>query len=178
MQTQPGTSRFAHYVLHQGRIEGVLLNDIAKHSSIRVERSTQPIALSVTSDSAALANPSAHPFTVSLRKLSDAESTIKQDGAIPNGLHRSNAYAVDEAVPEADDHVETIRARYLLGADGARSWVRQQLGYRLEGDSAVRPSLPRLALIASNVYWGVIDAVPLSNFPDIRPFRLSVLPLT
>jgi phenol 2-monooxygenase (NADPH) len=50
---------------------------------------------------------------------------------------------------------ETVRARYVVGCDGARSAVRQSLGYALEGDSA-------------NQAWGVMDVLAVTTFPDIR----------
>ncbi len=51
--------------------------------------------------------------------------------------------------------VETIRARYVVGCDGARSGVRQAIGLALKGDSA-------------NHAWGVMDVLVVSDFPDIR----------
>jgi phenol 2-monooxygenase len=51
--------------------------------------------------------------------------------------------------------IETVKARYLVGADGARSRVREELGYSLRGDSA-------------NQAWGVMDVLCVTNFPDIR----------
>jgi 2-polyprenyl-6-methoxyphenol hydroxylase-like FAD-dependent oxidoreductase len=51
--------------------------------------------------------------------------------------------------------VETIRARYVVGCDGARSKVRQSMGRRLQGDSA-------------NHAWGVMDVLVVTDFPDIR----------
>jgi phenol 2-monooxygenase (NADPH) len=51
--------------------------------------------------------------------------------------------------------VETIRARYVVGCDGARSGVRQSIGLALKGDSA-------------NHAWGVMDVLVVTNFPDIR----------
>ncbi len=54
-----------------------------------------------------------------------------------------------------DGKVETVRARYVVGADGARSSVREALGFRLVGDTA-------------NQAWGVMDALAVTNFPDIR----------
>ena len=50
---------------------------------------------------------------------------------------------------------ETIRARYIVGCDGARSMVRQKLGFALEGDSA-------------NQAWGVMDVLAVTDFPDVR----------
>ncbi|MDR6867601.1 phenol 2-monooxygenase [Microbacterium resistens] len=54
----------------------------------------------------------------------------------------------------ADDLV-TVRARYLIGCDGARSAVRKAIGGVLSGD-------------ATNHAWGVLDALAVTDFPDIR----------
>ena len=51
--------------------------------------------------------------------------------------------------------IETIRARYVVGCDGARSAVRQSIGLALKGDSA-------------NHAWGVMDVLVVTDFPDIR----------
>lgn len=49
----------------------------------------------------------------------------------------------------------TVRAKYVVGADGARSRVRDSIGCTLAGDSA-------------NHAWGVMDTVAVTDFPDIR----------
>lgn len=54
-----------------------------------------------------------------------------------------------------EGEVETIRARYVVGCDGARSAVRNALGVALKGDSA-------------NQAWGVMDVLAVSDFPDLR----------
>ncbi|APW41809.1 FAD-binding monooxygenase [Rhodoferax saidenbachensis] len=51
--------------------------------------------------------------------------------------------------------VETVRARYVVGCDGARSAVRKSIGLQLVGDSA-------------NQAWGVMDVLAVTDFPDIR----------
>ena len=51
--------------------------------------------------------------------------------------------------------VETLRARYVVGCDGARSMVRKSIGLQLVGDSA-------------NQAWGVMDLLAVTDFPDIR----------
>ncbi len=50
---------------------------------------------------------------------------------------------------------ETIKARYVVGCDGARSTVRKSLELRLEGDSARQ-------------LWGVMDVLAVTDFPDVR----------
>ena len=57
--------------------------------------------------------------------------------------------------PAHEGQVETVRARYVVGCDGARSAVRQSLGRALHGDSA-------------NQAWGVMDVLAISDFPDMR----------
>jgi 2-polyprenyl-6-methoxyphenol hydroxylase-like FAD-dependent oxidoreductase len=51
--------------------------------------------------------------------------------------------------------VETVSARYVVGCDGARSAVRKSMRRELVGDAA-------------NKAWGVMDILPLTDFPDIR----------
>lgn len=50
---------------------------------------------------------------------------------------------------------ETIRARYVVGCDGARSTVRKSMGYALKGEAARQ-------------LWGVMDVLAVTDFPDIR----------
>lgn len=50
---------------------------------------------------------------------------------------------------------ETVRARYVVGCDGARSAVRGAIGRALRGDRA-------------NQAWGVMDVLAVTDFPDYR----------
>ncbi|GAA6177092.1 FAD-dependent monooxygenase [Sulfitobacter pacificus] len=56
---------------------------------------------------------------------------------------------------DQSDSSETIRARYVVGCDGARSRVRRALGYSLKGEAARQ-------------LWGVMDVLAITDFPDIR----------
>jgi phenol 2-monooxygenase len=49
----------------------------------------------------------------------------------------------------------TIRAKYVVGCDGARSGVRAAIGRELVGDPM-------------NQAWGVMDILAVTDFPDIR----------
>ena len=55
----------------------------------------------------------------------------------------------------SDGAIETVRARYVVGCDGARSVVRRSIGQELRGDSA-------------NQAWGVMDVLAVTDFPDVR----------
>ncbi|SKB96442.1 phenol 2-monooxygenase [Arthrobacter sp. 49Tsu3.1M3] len=48
-----------------------------------------------------------------------------------------------------------VRAKYVVGADGARSKVRDSIGCTMAGDQA-------------NHAWGVMDVLASTDFPDIR----------
>jgi len=50
---------------------------------------------------------------------------------------------------------QTVRAKYVVGCDGARSKVREAIGAVPRGDFA-------------NHAWGVVDMLAVTDFPDIR----------
>lgn len=90
--------------------------------------------------------------------------------------HYSRRFVDAKVDPTAPDHpvtvqlertdaahagqTETVRARYVVGCDGARSGVRKAIGRQLAGDSA-------------NHAWGVMDVLAVTDFPDIR-FKAAI----
>ncbi|AZQ66884.1 3-hydroxybenzoate 4-monooxygenase [Silicimonas algicola] len=64
-------------------------------------------------------------------------------------------HPVAATVEMATGEIEVIRARYVVGCDGARSVVRREIGRELRGDSV-------------NRLWGVMDVLAVTDFPDIR----------
>lgn len=56
---------------------------------------------------------------------------------------------------EREGERRTVRAKYVVGADGARSRVRAAIGCHMAGDQA-------------NHAWGVMDVLAVTDFPDIR----------
>jgi phenol 2-monooxygenase len=97
---------------------------------VKVERSLQPTTLSIDDSKDA-----SHPVTVVLRHLSEDESTLQQSGTIPNGLFRSNIVTEAEVLEglreeerlgeKGGEWDEVVKAKYVVGCDGARSWVRK-----------------------------------------------------
>ena len=74
------------------------------------------------------------------------------------------SYTIDED-PDAEFPVvakylresveETVRAKYMVGCDGAHSAVRRSIpGVQFEGESV-------------DVFWGVLDGVLETDFPDL-----------
>lgn len=49
----------------------------------------------------------------------------------------------------------TVRTKYLVGADGARSQIRRDIGASRQGQQAAHA-------------WGVMDTLSISDFPDLR----------
>ncbi|CAI6088441.1 unnamed protein product [Clonostachys chloroleuca] len=139
--TIPGISRFQQVVLRQGRIERFFLDAINEFSSggIEVERGVLPTSLDI--DQSCVEDPDAYPITVNLRHLSEEEATPKQSNgsSTQDGLFRSNLMADDTAdmlkaseLDQKANSTETIKAKYMVGADGAHSWA---IGLKLEGES-------------------------------------------
>ena len=126
---EDGLSEFPHVILNQARVHDFFL-DVMRNAPTRLEPDYSRRLLDLTIAPEGERNESAatsHPVTVRLKRL--------------DPLH--------------EGQVETVKARYVVGCDGARSAVRQSLGQPLLGDSA-------------NQAWGVMDVLAISNFPDMR----------
>ena len=81
---------------------------------------------------------------------------VADDGAYPVTvrLRRSVGATVGgRAYAEGDERI--VHARYVVGCDGAHSAVRASIGRRLQGDDAMHA-------------WAVMDALTVTDFPDIR----------
>ncbi|MCP3466247.1 FAD-binding monooxygenase [Bradyrhizobium sp. CCGUVB23] len=68
---------------------------------------------------------------------------------------RAVTVRLERVDPGHQGEIETVKARYVVGCDGARSTVRKSIGRELHGDSA-------------NHAWGVMDVLAVTDFPDIR----------
>jgi phenol 2-monooxygenase len=73
---------------------------------------------------------------------------------VANPLHPVTA-TLERMSPGYEGQLETVKARFVVGCDGARSAVRQLIGRSLVGDSA-------------NQAWGVMDILAVTDFPDVR----------
>ena len=71
-----------------------------------------------------------------------------------SGDHPVEVHLVRSAGPD-QGAARTVRAKYVVGADGAHSAVRESIGLSLTGDQA-------------NHAWGVMDVLAVTDFPDIR----------
>ncbi|KZT67059.1 FAD/NAD(P)-binding domain-containing protein [Daedalea quercina L-15889] len=90
---------------------------------------------------------------------------------------------VDTAEAVTEKHV--IRAKYVLGCDGARSWVRKAVNITVEGETTGNSSFylakelesSHIAMI--DLVWGVVDFTPeVTDFPTIRAKNIIASPLS
>ncbi|KAL1644193.1 hypothetical protein SLS58_004473 [Diplodia intermedia] len=155
-------SRFAIVGLNQGRIERFMLDAIKEAKpDLEVERGI--MAETLECDETLAADPDAYPITVKLRTLSEDEanpSPAYGSSGVRDGLFRSNLSPDDweDLINKSKARAgttEVVKAKYIIGCDGAHSWTRKQLGIKMEG-------------AATDFIWGVMDVVPISNFPDMR----------
>jgi len=128
-----------------GRIERFFLDSLKEYSEIRVERGVLPKSLLF--DESKADDPNAYPIELVLQHLTEEEANPEQSKATngengpSDGLFRSNMAADDTedtlskaAQKNRAGATEIVKAKYLIGCDGAHSWTRRQLGYTLEGE--------------------------------------------
>jgi phenol 2-monooxygenase len=124
---EDGLSEFPHVVLNQARVHDFYL-DVMRKSPARLEPYYARRLLDLEIDEAS-SGDNAYPYQVTAR--------------------------LERLDPAHDGQIETIKARYVVGCDGARSAVRKSIGRTLHGDSA-------------NHAWGVMDVLAVTDFPDVR----------
>jgi phenol 2-monooxygenase len=124
---EDGLSEFPHVVLNQARVHDFYL-DVMRKSPARLE-----------------------PYYA--RRLIDLE--IGEGASGDNADPYQVTARLERVDPAHDGQTETVRARYVVGCDGARSAVRKSIGRALRGDSA-------------NHAWGVMDVLAVTDFPDVR----------
>ena len=81
--------------------------------------------------------------------LKVADLVVGTEGAYPVTV------TLEHTAPGREGEREVVRAKYVVGCDGARSSVRRAIGGALHGDAAHHA-------------WGVIDLLAVTDFPDWR----------
>ena len=128
--TEDDLSEFPHVVLNQARVHDFYL-DVMRKSPTRLEPNYSRRLVDLKIDA----------------PKSEGEQVDRSDYPVTVTLERTD--------PDHEGEIETVRARYVVGCDGARSTVRRSLGLSMKGDSA-------------NQAWGVMDVLAVTDFPDIR----------
>jgi len=123
---EDGLSEFPHVILNQARVHDFYL-DVMRNAPARIAPDYARELTNLAVDQGARDDLAARPVAVTLKRLGSPH----------------------------DGEVETVKARFVVGCDGARSAVRKALGLTLIGDSASQA-------------WGVMDVLAVTDFPDIR----------
>jgi phenol 2-monooxygenase len=123
---EDGLSEFPHVVLNQARVHDFLL-DVMGKSAAGLEPWYGRRLVDLGVDAACANDVDAHAVTA----------------------------RIEHVAPGQSGETETVKARFVVGCDGARSTVRRSIGRALHGDSA-------------NHAWGVMDVLAVTDFPDIR----------
>ncbi|KAL5492636.1 hypothetical protein ACEPAI_4083 [Sanghuangporus weigelae] len=115
--------------LHQGAIEAIFLDSMRQYG-LQIDRPIIPTAIKLDDRPEVLESLDSYPVEVTLNHLTDEQ--------------------------EETSETEIVHAKYVLGADGAHSWVRGQLNFTMDGEQ-------------TDYVWGVVDMIPeTTDFPDIR----------
>jgi phenol 2-monooxygenase (NADPH) len=122
---EEGLSEFPHVVLNQARVHDFYL-DVMRKSAAKIE-----------------------PYYA--RRV----DTILPAATPISDMSQRVTVTLARLDPPHQGQTETIKARYVVGCDGARSTVRTSIGRELSGDSA-------------NHAWGVMDVLAVTDFPDVR----------
>jgi len=135
-------SPFLPHTITQGRIERFLLDTIDEisESKVRIERGTE--AISFAYEPSLEDTPNGYPLELTLRTLSaDEADPLPIPGAFggrnviaEGNMPRDELSQVTER-QGAPGSLETVKAKYLIGCDGAHSWLRSQLGFQVLGSS-------------------------------------------
>lgn len=129
-----GISEFPHLIVNQARVIDYFA-EYARRAPARgeVDYGYEFVDLEVTDEGE-------YPVAVTLRRVSGYSgagiNTEKSEGDLPE----------EEIV---------VRAKYVVGADGARSNVRRSIGGSLAGSTSLHA-------------WGVMDVLAVTDFPDFR----------
>jgi phenol 2-monooxygenase len=125
---EEGLSEFPHVILNQARVHDFFL-DVMGKSPARLKPHYARRLIDLQTDATAFSPDDACPYQVTVR------------------LERLDS--------PHEGEIETVKVRYVIGCDGARSTVRNSIGRALYGESA-------------NHAWGVMDVLCVTDFPDIR----------
>ncbi|MCJ1383685.1 hypothetical protein MMC17_006799 [Xylographa soralifera] len=118
---------------------------------------------------------SRHPFTtllhqglierVFIKDLEDNGTAIQRPWKITDFQNdiKDTTYPVEVTYEHVDTkEKETVRAKYLFSGEGARSFVREQLGVKMIHKDPIAH------------VWGVMDGVVRTNFPDIKEMKCTI----
>lgn len=131
--------RYTQVSLQQGMIEQLFIDFLQTDGGHEVHWNTSPVLCEIDH-----AKDHDYPIRLKIGRVVQTRQSKQTNGVV---------------TPE-DDDFETLYVKYLVGADGAHSWVRRNFDISSSGDR-------------TDSNFGVMDIVPITDFPDIR-FSCSI----
>ncbi|GMF74582.1 unnamed protein product [Aspergillus oryzae] len=132
-----------------------LLDGMKAFDGLEVERGVLATAINI--DEAGIHDPKAHAIKLTVRHLTDKElaaastpDTIPQPGDF--NYNSADEPYLKRKVAGKEGRTEVIHARFVIGADGSRSWTRSALGFDFLGDDGEED------------VGGILDCIATSNF--------------
>lgn len=162
--TIPGISRFpCGVLLAQHRIEGIFLDEIRKHAEVSIRRNVVPVSMEI--DLNQVQNHTAHAISAKL-----SEGAIESIESEPDGVDQAQDREQNCTNGKRIERCqETIRAKYVIGCDGAHSWTRTQLGFHMEGEQ-------------TEYIWGVLGMKPANRWCrrqiELTVYVTDIIPVT
>ncbi|KAG9080362.1 hypothetical protein FRC06_006685, partial [Ceratobasidium sp. 370] len=165
-------SRVYMFTTHKDALDGKLLRVAQRNNQIGVESpfkylliNSQNTVEGIFHDAMVSGDRIIHGFTTT----PDVELFIPQKLAVEHNIHPTQlslsndsetltdptAYTATVTLEDVNGIAKTVKAKYVLGCDGAHSWTRAQLGIDMVGEHC-------------DDVWGLIDCYVDSDFPDLR----------
>ncbi|KAL8883087.1 MAG: hypothetical protein Q9198_000010 [Flavoplaca austrocitrina] len=142
-------------------VESLLLDNVEKFRGKSVEYSKVPLNVAIIDED------DQYPVQVELQST-EASMSVKVGEAHERRSHldhgprkkrrilaQKHHHSGSVVTRIKNSHPETIRAKCVVGCDGAHSWTRKHFGIPFRGQR-------------THDVWGVMDVIPLTNFPDTR----------
>lgn len=153
-----------HYRLvhtSQGNVERALLDGMKTFNGLEVEWGVTAKDLEI--DESGIHDPHAHAIRLTVQHLTDEELEASPTKVIVPQPGDFNYNPADEPYLKRkttgkEGSTEVIKAKFVIGADGNRSWTRKALGFDFLGDGNG----------GDEGFGGILDCVATSNFPDIH----------
>ncbi|KAJ7656765.1 FAD binding domain-containing protein [Mycena polygramma] len=145
------TARYQYEILARIDIIEDLLRAKLRAKGVSVEHLTVPVSLEYDAESR-----ESDPVKISVARLN---AQVLQDNNLSQEA-RGNTEIVEGLV----EAVECIAAKFVIGCDGGKSWIRRQLNIPMEGNQ-------------TDLDWGVIDFTPQTDFPTPRAKNIIQSPL-
>lgn len=140
--TLPGISRFPYGITSsQQRIESLLQESIQRNSTVEIKRNVMPIDL--VFHPTLVEDDDDHPITVELAHTEEfglSSNRLLQGENLTNGQSNGHDPSTNNKNSSRYSPIkhymadQVIHCKYVLGCDGAHSWVRKHLDISMEGD--------------------------------------------